>query len=117
MAVIGILAVIVLTSLNSARVEARITAAHESLKSAQVIAILCADEVVDLIDPSSGAPGTVEVCDFRVGILDTTWPELPDGWTYNGGGDYAVADATFEFSATHAVDGITITCDINACLR
>lgn len=113
-AVIGILAAIILASLGDTRVRANRASAQESMASAQIAATLCANDVVNMNDPSTGTPGVTEVCDLSVGV-DAIWPELAQGWSYDAGGDYDVNDNTFSFSASDVNSSAVITCDLQQC--
>ena len=81
-AIIGILASVVLASLNSAREKARIARAQSSLKSVQAAAILCLDDGVTLTAPAAAQDPTEEICDLTGGA-DQDWPGLPTGWAYS----------------------------------
>jgi prepilin-type N-terminal cleavage/methylation domain-containing protein len=112
-AIIGILSSVVLASLNSARVKARIASAQATMKSAQAASILCLNDVVAMNAPSGQAP-TALICTGQ-----PAWPALPTAgtWSYQGTGcaafDGTTSDGTFSFCA--AGDGKLITCDQDKC--
>lgn len=117
-AIIGILAAVVLASLNSAREKARVAAAQSTMKSIQAAAILCGDGGGDLSAPTNNNTGGGDVCD-DTGASEATWPALPSAgtWTYATIADATASDGTFQFAASSpaANDGKTITCSESSC--
>jgi prepilin-type N-terminal cleavage/methylation domain-containing protein len=87
-AIIGILAGIVLVSLNSAKNKAKFTSWKSSAASANPAAITCADEST-VIDGDEG-----EAICTDADVTDATWPDIPTG----------VCSGTVTFDATDATD-------------
>jgi prepilin-type N-terminal cleavage/methylation domain-containing protein len=106
-AIIGILSSVVLVSLNSARVKARVAAAQATLSGVLPAATVCTDDATNL--NAAATPGTTAVCTGSSAI----WPELPTGWAYGTFADTDVSDGTFSFNATG--DSVTITCTETGC--
>jgi prepilin-type N-terminal cleavage/methylation domain-containing protein len=103
-AIIGILSSVVLTSLNGARVKARVAAAQSTLSGVVPAAILCIDEGEELLDVDAAAGGG-EVCTGSTSV----WPTLPTGWTWTTTPASSVTNGTFSFVASG--DSKTVTCD------
>mgnify|MGYP002623248508 CR=1 FL=1 len=109
-AIIGILASVVLASLNSAREKARIARAESSLKSSQAVSILCLDDGNTLNNPTAVQNPTANIC-----TGEDVWPGMPTGWVYGATATSSITAGTFQFTATG--DSTTITCTQNACTR
>ena len=110
-AIIGILASIVLSSLNSARVKARVAAAQATLSSITPGAIMCLEDTLDLIAPTAtinGGGGVI--CTDSL----TLWSELPVGWVYSETISYDITSGSFSFSASG--DLKTVTCTQTGCV-
>ena len=111
-AIIGILASIVLSSLNSARVKARVAAAQATLSSLTPGAIMCMDDNLSLIAPTATING-------GGGVICTgsaaKWSTLPTGWAYSTTVTSTPASGTFQFVATG--DSATITCTNTGCVK
>ncbi len=112
-AIIGILASVVLASLNSAREKARIASAQASAKSAQAAAILCRDEQGTLMPAAANPAWDAESAICSDADVTSNWPRLANAdYSYTLTDRGTVAD---EFEFTVVGDGQTITCDQNAC--
>ncbi len=114
--IIGVLASIVLVSLQSARERARLADVQSSLRSLVPVAVLCLDFGEQLRCEEGGAPFCNEESPVP-GVslclsVDTVWPELPGNWVY-GNAESDLSDLTFNFSATG--DGNTVTCTETGC--
>ena len=84
-AIIGILASIVLVSLNSARTKARIAAFKGSVSSTAPSLVICSDEGVA---PTTGTGGTTVIgCG---GEITDTWPNLEPACGTGNSGIYTV---------------------------
>jgi len=110
-AIIGILATVVLSSVSGAKTKAQEAKTIASLRSAQYITIFCMDSGNDLSAPDI----TSDICTGQ-----DKWPApVGDGWVYGDAGscgfDGDVSDNTFLYCAT---DGSTIvTCTENGCAK
>lgn len=114
-AIIGILSSVVLTSLSSARVKARVAAVQSIMRSLLPIFVECANDGVPILSPSSLTTGGGAVC-----TADTVavWPPLEPvgGWSYVINSQ-SPTNGTFSVSAVAPVsgDGKTITCTDTGC--
>lgn len=106
-AIIGILSSVVLASLNSARVKARVASAQETLRSIQAGATICVNDALTLVNPAL-SPVT-PICTGS----STNWLTLPTGWTYGASATSDTSAGTFSYSA--AGDSKTITCTESSC--
>lgn len=117
-AIIGILAAIVLVSLNSARDRARLGALQATLASATTLAALCVNDGAGVTDITTGTPGTTPICD-DVNITKEVWPAL-DGQSLQGG-DYSYTTSTDETIAVtdNETSTVVVTCDVatGSCIR
>ena len=113
-AIIGILSSVVLASLNSARVKARIAAAQSSLSGMVPALESCINDSVT-ITPTSGTAPAAGGAACTSGGTAFTWPTLPSGgspaygytaWTYTAGNS---------FSFTVTGDSKTFTCTDSGC--
>ncbi|MFZ2975683.1 MAG: type II secretion system protein [Candidatus Moraniibacteriota bacterium] len=109
-AIIGILASIVLVSLNSARVKARDAAVYSSVSSTVAAAIICHDDELEISSPAAGTA----ICTGSASV----WPDIASNlgaWTATGfASDYAAG--TFHYEATDA-SGVVITCVETGCTK
>ena len=112
-AIIGILSSVVLASLNSARVKARIASAQQTLRSIQAGALICINDglaVGSLVVPSStNNGGGAAICTGST----TNWLALPTGWVYTLGTISDITAGTFSYSATG--DSKIVTCTQASC--
>ncbi|WKZ26447.1 MAG: type II secretion system protein [Candidatus Paceibacterota bacterium] len=124
--IIGVLASIVLVSLQSARERARLADVQSSLRSIVPAVVLCVDSNSDLTcgqsgqtfpctgqdgggdQPSAGVP----ICG-NLSATDVAWPNLPAGWSYGNNARTNQIESTFEYSATG--NGNTVTCTETGC--
>ncbi len=108
-AIIGILASIVLVSLNSARDKAKIAAAKASVASTVAAAIICIDEGDALINPTAAAGGG-NICAGSTAV----WPTLDTGstWALDTASDTTAG--TFSYTAT-TLGPLTISCSQIGC--
>lgn len=115
-AIIGILAAIVLVSLNSARDRARLGALQATLASATTLAALCANDGGTVTAPTSTTTGGGVICTPDT-ITAEVWPPL-DGQSLAGGGfEYATTDGT-TITATDGTN-VVVTCTVatGSCIR
>jgi prepilin-type N-terminal cleavage/methylation domain-containing protein len=96
-AIIGILASIVLVSLNASRASARVKGAMTSLRGTLPIIITCNDDNNPVTDRVAGN----QICASAAGSL---WPQLPAGYDYVAGGTF---NLTCSFDVSTAGDSST----------
>lgn len=107
-AIIGILASIVLASMQGVRENTSLRDAQTTMESARLAAQACVNRNVNLSAPN---PNNA-ICTGSA----VRWPNISSnasGWSYVGAGDANVGDRTFSFSASG--NGKTITCNQNSC--
>ncbi|HLC39201.1 MAG TPA: type II secretion system protein [Patescibacteria group bacterium] len=114
-AIIGILAVIVLLALNSARVKARFASGQSSLASAQPAAVMCTDDSFAL---NAAAPAG-NVC-ADTSATNATWPTAAQWSALTGWGAItvtAVGPDAWSYNAVFNSGGLnkTVTCTVNGC--
>lgn len=113
-AIIGILASIILVSLNSARTKAQNASALSSISSVVPAAIMCVDSSFDIGDPG---PGNL-ICNGN-----GNYPALPSNWSYAATAGQCVID-----HATSATDtsfticgsggaGVWVKCEVTGCTK
>jgi prepilin-type N-terminal cleavage/methylation domain-containing protein len=98
-AIIGVLAGIVLVSLNSARTKADKSSLQSTLASVMPVASMCVNEGYKVQDPDLGTVVDTNdhkyICISIDGVTPTditeTWPELPDALSGKGYG-YSLSD-------------------------
>ena len=113
-AIIGILASIVLVSLNSARTKANYASFKATVSSIQPQGIICVDNGTAL--ETTVTPGTTEICNLTTGS-DAVWPTLPTACTNAGYGTISSNTSTgvFSFTATCVTGSCTMTCTNTQC--
>jgi prepilin-type N-terminal cleavage/methylation domain-containing protein len=91
-AIIGILSQVVLSSLNNARVKARLATAQSSFRGSLAAVALCLNDSSTInqptpsadnlgAEPTGPAAGGNDVC-ADVNATPAVWPPLPAGWYY-----------------------------------
>ena len=115
-AIIGILAAIVLVSLNSARDRARVGALQATLASATTLAALCVNDGAGVVAPTDTTAGGTPICD-DTSITTENWPPL-DGQSL-AGGDFVYSTFTDETIAASNATEVVVTCTVatGSCIR
>lgn len=111
-AIIGILAAIVLVSLNSARDRARLGALQATMASATTLASLCINDAGTINAPVAGNA----ICDPTT-ITAEVWPPL-DGQSL-AGGNFAYGTSTQEVIRVTDGTDVVIACTVStgSCIR
>lgn len=119
-AIIGILAAIVLVSLNSARDRARLGSLQATLASTTTLAALCVNDGASVQDPTSATLGGGDICD-DTSITAETWPSLQSQSLGGASSPYSynaanIDDTTIAAQASGA-DVVTCTVATGSCIR
>ncbi|MDO8240732.1 MAG: prepilin-type N-terminal cleavage/methylation domain-containing protein [Candidatus Moranbacteria bacterium] len=91
-AIIAILAIAVLVSVNQARKNARINGVKTSIKTVLPAIIACKDGGGSVSSPSAD----VNICNTAVGLAGAKWPALSYGYTYDAGIGYDSVNCSFK---------------------
>lgn len=109
-AIIGILASIVLVSLNSARQKAKVAAVKSSVSSTVAAGILCQDDGGTISNPAAGTA----ICNLAA--QTTTWPNITgQSGTWGNTTTQNTTAGTFSYTAT-LPDATTFTCNEVGCI-
>lgn len=114
-AIIGILASVVLASLNSARGKARIAAAQAQMNGLLPAFILCMDDSVNITSPADGAA----VCAGSGSTYPDVSTAIGGGWEWGTSGtefEGGVSDGTFQVQMESATDAQQVTCSETGCV-
>ena len=115
-AIIGILASIVLVSLNSARQKAKDASVKSSISSTVPAAILCMDDGSNLTGDGSTAGGTPTAnANICVGS-EGKWPTLETSGAWVTISDADVTDGNFRYTANYQNNNCTATCTETGCV-
>ncbi len=117
-AIIGILAAIVLVSLNSARDRARLGALQATLASTTTLAALCVNDGASVSAPTSATTGAGAICN-DTSITAEVWPSLQSQSLGGANSPYSyntTSDATISGQASGA-DVVTCTVATGSCIR
>jgi prepilin-type N-terminal cleavage/methylation domain-containing protein len=114
-AIIGILASIVLVSLNSARTKANYASFKASASSIQPQAIICLDSTVAL--NAATTLGTTEICPLTAGA-DAVYPLFPTACTNAAVtiNSQSTATGVFDFTATCVTAVCVMRCTNTSCV-
>ncbi|MDO8552396.1 MAG: type II secretion system protein [bacterium] len=132
-AIIGILSAVVLTSLSSARVKARVAAAQSTMKSVQSGAVICLGDSLEVAVPTAtNNGGGAAICTGS----SATYSALPTGWIYcdgtvaAGAGSASVCNnseinaasiqttgTSFRLSSYSSADKQLVQCTENSCTK
>ena len=114
--IIGILAAIVLVSLNSARDRARIASLQSTLASVTTIASLCVNDGGTVQNPTSATTGGGDICSSTA-ITAEVWPTLQGQGLETAGYQYGTTSDT-TIIATDGTDAV-VTCTVatGSCIR
>ncbi len=94
-AIISLLAVAILVSVDQSRKNARINNTKAALRSALPIIISCNDSGGTVSEPTGSETGSHLIC--QTGGFDTSfWPKLSGGYTYVNGGSYNDVNCNFQ---------------------
>lgn len=116
-AIIGILAAIVLVSLNSARDRARLGALQATMASVTTLAALCVNDGGTIVaGPTSNTDGGGDICAPNT-ITAETWPPLTGQALVGGGYLYNVTTDVTISAQDAGGDVVTCTIATGSCIR
>jgi general secretion pathway protein G len=112
-AIIGLLATVVLVALGPQRKNARIASVQANMRNLNSAAAIC-DNADKKITTAAVTGGTTSVC-TDTSVIDTIFPALPSGWSYNTPVDATAGDGVWSFSVTG--ESTTVTCTQTGCVK
>ncbi len=114
--IIGILAAIVLVSLNGARDRARIASLQSTLASVTVIASLCVNDGGTIQNPTVATTGGGDICS-DTSITDEVWPTLQGQGLETAGYQYGTTSDVTIVGTDGVAAVVTCTVATGSCIR
>ena len=117
-AIIGILAAIVLVSLNSARGRARLGSLQATLASTTTLAALCTNDGSSVSTPTSATVGGGDICD-DTSITAEVWPSLQSQSLGGSNSPYSYTTTSDTTVSSSDSAGVAVTCTVatGSCIR